>query len=57
MKHKYINIHIVGTDPIVARNAEIHDEGDFIIVENDRTEWRFNIEHVRYISISKGDDQ
>ena len=57
MTYKYINIHMVGADPITARNAEISHSGDFIIVENDRTEWRFNIDQVKYISISKEENQ
>ena len=58
MTYKYINIHLLNADPIVARDATMKDDGDqFITIETDRILWRINTDQIRYIRISKSGDE
>lgn len=58
MTHKYINVYLINADPLVVRDGTIVDDGDqFIVIDGDRVSWRINVDQIRYIKITKGDEE
>lgn len=57
MTYKWVNVFLKDAQPIIARNCEIEDDGgQFIVISEDRAEYRVNVDSVQYIKIGKSED-
>ena len=56
MTHKWVNVVLDSGQLVVIRNCERSNRGDFIVYDDGRTEYEFNIDKVQYIRTGKSED-